>query len=339
MPSDERVELALQALAKQRDAFRSALGNTVEQVQAFLAEHGSSENGQVERIAAELGPFAAGRIDTGKLSKLFNNGMALDGLTIEAIEKACNTIAELAERNHQLYLVDVPSGGDLRHAVGQALEEIGRAFGAVRIFELTRAGSRQRNEHARSLGSFPYDRWSKGERRLAPPLVVTVDGNDLRAERLAVFLDGTQKIVLVVRGACTPAPLVRLITPGIFVVQTTHGADLERLAAWDGPGVGALVPETAARFVHDPAGGSEPWQRLAVTHMPDEKTRHTIGGLSAFQQGEELAQLSALARKPPEAPAAAAAAAAAATVPAPPTDPVDKLAAWLLSQTDLSGVE
>jgi len=339
MPSDDRVELALTALAGQRDAFRSALGTTVEQVQTFLAEHRQSPNGGVNRVAAELGPFAADRIDTDRLAKLFGGSLKLDTLTVETIEKARDTMNELSQRNHDLFLVNVHPGGDLRTAVAKALEEIGRAFGAVRIFELTRSGSYRGNEHARSLGSFPFQKWSKGERRLAPPLVVTVDGADLRAEMLTDFLDGSQKIVLVVRGACSPAPLVRLITPGTFVIQTHDGTGLDRLATHDGPGIGALVPESAARFVHDPKGGPQLAARLTVEHLPATEPKMSVGGRSGSQQAEEIRQLRSLAAITlGTKPAVGTEASATPVTPAAPSDPVDKLAAWLLSQANLSDI-
>jgi hypothetical protein len=336
MPSDKRVDQVTQALAGQRDVFRTALGTTVDQVRTFLAEHHTSANGKTGRLEAELGPFAAARIDAERFSKLMGNEAKLDRLTVETIEKARDTMAELAGRDEALYRVDVPPGGCLHDVVEHALENIGRAFGAVRIFELTRAGTYQGNEHARSLGAFPFDRWSRGERRLAPPLVVTVDGADLRAEGLAEFLDGWQKIVLVVRGECAPAPLARLVTPDVFVMQTANAADIDRLAAFEGPAVGAVVPESAARFVHNPAAGGETGECLAITHLPEKEPKGSIGGLSGFQQAQELRQLKALAARP-----AAAAAPAGEAGPAgqPLENPVDKLAAWLLTQADLSDVE
>ncbi len=337
MPSDERVELALKALAGQREAFQSALGTTVEQVQSFLNDHqgSGSENGKLDRVAAELGPFAAGRIDTDRMTKLFGDTVSLDTLTVETIQQARATMTELAQRNHELFLIDVVPGGDLRAVVGKALEEVGRAFGAVRIFELTRSGSYHGNEHARSLGSFPFVKWSRGERRLAPPLVVAVDGVDVRPG-LSEYMDGSQKIVLIVRGECTPAPLVRLITPGTFVLQTHDGSGLDRFAAYDGPGIAALVPENAARFVHDPSSGSEIWERLSVSYVTENEPRGSVGGMSGPQQAEELRQLKSLGARPA---AGTAEAAAPASTPSPaPSEPVDKLAAWLLNQADLSDI-
>jgi hypothetical protein len=335
MPSDERVELALKALSGQREAFQSALGTTVEQVQSFLSDHQGSENGKLNRVATELGPFAAGRIDAERMAKLFGDTVSLDTLTVETIQQARDTMSELAQRNHELFLIDVAPGGDLRAAVGKALEEIGRAFGAVRIFELTRSGSYHGNEHARSLGSFPFVKWSKGERRLAPPLVLAVDGADVRPG-LSEYMDGSQKIVLIVRGPCTPAPLVRLITPGTFVLQTRDGAGLDRFAAYEGPGIAALLPETAARFVHDPSADSELTARLTISYLPEKEPRGTVGGMSGAQQAQELRQLRALKSGP--AVAAAEAAGAAVAPPPAPSDPVDKLAAWLLNQAALSDI-
>jgi hypothetical protein len=121
-----------------------------------------------------------------------------------------------------------------------------------------------------------------------------VNGADLRADALAEYLDGRQKLVLLVRGACTPAPLVRMVTPGIFVLQAAAETELAGLAAFDGPGVAALVPEPVARFAHDPLGDDTGGRRLTVTHLPAEASRTAVGGWSVWQQREELAQLAAL---------------------------------------------
>ena len=161
--------------------------------------------------------------------------------------------------------------------------------------------------------------------------MASVGGGDLRVGGLADFLDGGQKIVLVVDGECAPAPLARLITPNTLVIQTDNAEGLARLASWPGPAVAALVPASSARFVHDPAGGSETWHRLTLQHLP-EAPRTAVGGLSPAQQAEDLRQLAALSTAPKASPPAEMPAGAA-----PPTaDPVDHLAAWLLQQANLS---
>ncbi len=338
MPSDERMERASSVLEDQRNVFRSALGTTVDQIDHYLAEHGQSANGSSGRAAEELGPFAAGRIDIDRFAQLFRTA-TLDGRVRETIERARDTIAELAGRNSGLFQVTVKSGADLGNAVARAFEEIGRAFVAARVFDLARTGGYNDRQHSRSLGSFPFSQWNNRERSMAPPLVVTVDGADLDCATLARFMDGSTHVVLLVQGDAPPAPLVRLITPGTFVLQTHDGSGLDRLAARDGPGVAAWMPESAARFAHDPSAGDTPAERITVDHIPDEKPLHSVGGTSVFQQLEELAQLKLLATAgsqpaDPTAPAAPAALAA----PAVSSAPADKLAAWLLQQADLNDV-
>ena len=169
---------------------------------------------------------------------------------------------------------------------------------------------------------------------MAPPLVVNVDGCDLRAAGLAEFMDGLEKLVLVVRNESTPVPLVRLITPGTFVQQTVDPADLSMLASWNGPGVAGLVPESAARFIHDPGAGADAGARLRVSSLPEDRRRKPVGGVSVSQQSEELLQLKSLAGQ-----MGATQTAEPVVVGAPASsDPVDKLAAWLLSQANLKNI-
>jgi hypothetical protein len=338
MPSnkDERVEMALRALASPTKAFQSALSATVEQVKGIMASQQSPNGNQEAQQMAALGVFASGRIDTERFSALFNQTQTLDSTTVETIGRALDALTELASRKQDLFVVNVEPGGSLRQAVWGALKEVGRAFGAARVAELSKSGGYRHAEHAKYLGSFPFSRWNKTERRIAPPLVVQVDGGDLYGDGLAEFLDGAQKFVLVVRGDMPPAPLVHHITPGTFVLQTADEASLAPFAAWDGPGVAAIVPESAARFAHDPGGGPELSRRISVAYMPQDNPSEPLGGLSAGQQMESLRQLAALAAQPAASAPSGDGQAAAPAAPAAPADPVDKLAAWLLSQADLS---
>lgn len=332
MPSDPRTERALAALRDRREAFRTALTATVAEVRAYLQTQCTSDEAQVARLGAELGPFATERVDIRRLAALLPDGRSVDPLTAETMERALQTLTDVAAREDDLFLVDVPAGASLRDAVARALEDIGRVFGASRVIELSRTGRYRPAEHARSLGAFPYGRWSRAERQIAPPLVVEVEGRDLNAPGLAEFLDGGQKIVLVVRGDPAPAALVRLIAPNTFVAQSADPAHLDRLAAWNGPGIAALVSEDAAHFVHDPAAGGGVWERLTILRDPERAPRTAVGGISRDQQIADLEQLRALALKPaaPSGDGVRPAAAPAAT------DPAGKLAAWLLSQADLS---
>jgi hypothetical protein len=345
MPSDERVSQILEALGEHRAAFRDVVEATVTDVRSYLVSSSSARDGRTERMAAELGPFGSQRFTVERLATLFAQPETLDAMTAETVEKALNTLADLARREEDLFVADVPPGEGLRHAVDKALGEIGRVFGAARIVERVRTRRYRYSEHVRALGCFPFREWTRAERRMAPPLVVVVDGRDLHAIEVAEFLDGALKLIVVVQGESAPAPLVRLITPQTYVMQTAETSEVRRLIAWDGAGIAAVVPDSAARFVHDPSAGPELWDRLSVSHVPEGEPRRAIGSLSAAQQAEELRQLRALARRPPASvPAAAVAsgapeAVAAATSAPEPAEPVDKLAAWLLSQADMTNVE
>lgn len=337
MRSEERTRLALEALRGATSAFLSALATAADEIRSYLAIRQSTLDGRAARLRAELGPFGERHVDAERLAALVLSEPEADPRALEAMGRALDTLTELAGRGEDLFLVQVAEGGSLQESIAAALGEIGRVFGAARVVYEARAGRHPLGGHVESLARLPFSRWTRGERRLAPPLVVTVRGSDLRAGSLSEFLDGRQKIVLVVEGDCPPAPLVRLVTPGTFVLQTHDGSGLDRLAGWGGPGVAALLPESAARFVHDPAAGAAPWDRLAITSMPEGAPRRAIGGLSALQQAEELDLLRALGTKPAGAPPATEPAGAAAPVAATASaDPVESLAAWILRQADLS---
>lgn len=337
MPSDPRTAAALEALAPAIASFRALLQSTATEVEHRLVAITTTAEDRAGRMAGELGPFGAGRVDVARLAALLQQPEATNGHTLETVEHALATLRELTMSGNGVHVIEVPPGERLQDAVEWALARIGRAFGAARAVASVRAGNYRFADHARSLGSFAFGRWTRTERMLAPPLVVQVNGAELNAAGLAAYLDGNLKIVLVVIGPCSPAPLARLITPGTFVMQTNDPARLKRLAEWNGPGIAALVPDGCARFAHDPAATGA---RLVIDHLPDAAARRPIGGLSVAQQQEELRLLSTLASTPPAAATAAPAAAgngAASATPAP-TDPAAKLAAWLLSQADLSDV-
>ena len=358
MPSDPRVaavaSAALADLAAPLERFRSAALAAAVEVRALLETLDTGADARLERLRAELGPFAAGRIDPARFGALLSGGPGADPATRGHVEAALETLRTVAARIEEIVAVEVPPGGDLRRAAVDALAGAGRAFGAALAVQHARGGWYRSAEHDALLLAFPFAQWNRAERRLAPPLVIQVDGADLRAAALADLLDGAVKIVLLVRGPCAPAPLVRLVTPGTFVMQTADVADLARVAACDGPAVAALVPEGAARFVHDPAAAAAAAARLTVSHLPADPPRRALGGLSAWQQAEELAQLVVLAGAviPQERAERASVGTAVGVgmpqrIPTPTAVPtlapaallrddtnadVDRLAAWLLRQ-------
>ncbi|MBI2527149.1 MAG: hypothetical protein HYV93_14345 [Candidatus Rokubacteria bacterium] len=336
------MRLALDAFAKPIGAFRATLAATADEVRNYLATRQSTWEGKVARVGAQLGPLASGRIDVERFATLVEDQPDASSAALETLGGALAALGDLAGRSERLCVVELVAGGSLYEAVGRGLAEIGRAFSAARLVSDVRAGRFAPATRGAAAEPLPFSRWTRAERRLAPPLVVRVEGRDLRAAGLAEFLDGRQRLALVVEGECPPAPLARLITPGIFVLQSNAGAGLDRLLAWDGPGIAALVPDSAARFAHDPGRGAAVWDRLGIESLPERVGRRGIGGFSAAQQMEELELLRSLASRPAGRGACTGGAAApgpvVAAAEATPADPADKLAAWLLSRVDLSDV-
>jgi hypothetical protein len=336
-PTDERAASALQVLEKAREDYHSALVATSEELRGMLDAGSATAEARAERTAAELGAFAVGHIDIERFASFEETGEPVTVTEAPRIEAAARTLQSLLERGSDLYFVRVEPGSDLRDAAARALARAGRAFGAARTVELARSGKYDEGTHGGWLDSFPPFLWSRRERELAPPLVIEVDGADLRPGGLADFLDGAQKIVLVVRGPAPPASLSRLITPGMLVMQAEDPAELAVVVEAEGPAIAALVPAGACRFVHHPAA-EDGAGRLTVHHMPSEEPRRSLGSISAFQQAEEMRQLAALSSGwGLGAPELEFQSGDGASGPAPQASAADKLAAWVLRQADISG--
>ena len=336
MPSDDRLQGAREALRVRDGAFRAAVETAYAQVRAYLAAHASRSEERAHETALELGRFAGGRIDVGRLAAVLGTTRVLDQQEETVVWRCAEVMRDVLASGDGLFRCEVPPDGDLRATVEEALAMVGRAFGAALVFQAVKAGTYRAETHEVALRSFPFRRWNRQERLLGPPLVVSVDGSALDAPSLAEYLDGGQKIVLVIEGLSAPAPLARLITPHLFVMQCESPTELARLAAADGPGIAALVPPTAARFVHDPATA-----RLEITHLRAEAPRTSVGGWSAWQQGEELALLRALAAgETLAAKARAQVSDDGATARTPAGEAmigVEELSAWMLAQAGFAG--
>ncbi len=236
MPSDAHTQTALEALEGPRNAFLSAVAAADEEVRAYRGRRaGTSDPGAA--LGSELGLFAQGRVDPSRLAGLMAVAEAPDPLTDRLMGVAHDLFAEVTAGAADAFQVQVPPGGDVRDAVRDALAALGRAFGVAHAVEKARSHRYDPDTDHTLLHEHPFHRWTARERRLAPPLVVSVRGEDLRPAGLAEFLTGSVKIVLLVDGRVASAPLARLISSEVFVAQTTDPAVLKALAAHDGPGV------------------------------------------------------------------------------------------------------
>jgi len=367
MPSDNitaaltLADQAMEALKPRLQTFHSAVATAEEEVRAFVHHQRGHTAFKGEQALVELGQFAIGRIDPERFAQLLGEAEDLAPQAEDVLNRAEVILAHFAA-DEQSHRISVEPGGDLRDVVKDALEYMGRVFGASRAVELARSGTFDPESHNHLLGSLGFRFWNRAERQLAPPLVVEVRGEDCLPAGLGEFLDGTMSIVLVATGPTTPAPLARLITPGTFVIQTADPADLRAMSASQHPGVALLFdaerPEQA-RFVHDPDAGATPADRLTVHYMPDQPD---VGrGRRAPMWLEEVTHLAMLASSTSSgadgsAPAGAAevtglaaaggagvgngagAAVGTGTAGGANAVPADQLAAWLLSQTDLKGL-
>jgi len=310
-----------------------------EEIRSFVAHRRGASEYRAEQALIELGPFAVGRIAPDRFASLLIDAEDLTGEAAQVLDRAEYILSAFAA-DRDMHVVIVEPGGDLRDAVRETFTQLGQVFGAARAVELARAGLFDPDQHNQFLSALPFRKWNRAERQLAPPLIVEVEPDDMVPAALGEFLDGQVKIVLVVRGMTTPAPLARLITPGTYVVQTADPAQLKGLAASPHPGIALLFDQERpeqARFLHDPEAGEAPWERLTLGHLPD---RPEVGrGRRPPRWLEELEHLETLAARPSAAPVDAVTL-AEPNVPesvSPPAAPVDQLAAWLLSQVDVGG--
>ncbi len=324
MPSDAATTAleALPAIAGALAAFQSRAAAAADRIGEYLVANDAapSDTGEAEH----LGEFAAGRIDIERFNALRADRVALDQSGRAALAHAYEVLREIAARPGDRFIVDLTPGGQLTAVLADAFADLGRCFGAMAAAELARTGRLGAADMDLAHG-LSRSRWTRAERGMSPPVIVTLNGADLRAGEVAQYLDGNQKIVLVVRPPAPPAALVRLITPGTLVLQTCSVAGLEALTVAEGPAIAALMPAGAAEFIHR-SGTPVAHERITITTHP-AATRKPVEGWSIWQQQQELDQLYALAAAP----------VVAAPTPAPPvSDPADRLASWLLSHADLS---
>jgi hypothetical protein len=319
MPSEELQGIALDAIRSRVERFQGAVAKTSEEVRALLAGTGESAEDQT----AALGFFARGKVDVDRFSE-FTPPSARIAEAAEAPTRAAQEILEaLLSAGDELFVLTLQEGDELGSRVAERLARIGRAFSAAHVVELAQRGEYRDEEHAALLDGYPFARWSRSERSLAPGLVIELPGSVLTPAAVVPFLDRAMKMVFVVEGDAPAAALARVVSPGVFVQQKSDDAALEAFAAFEGTAVAALMPANAVAFVHDPAAGETTYERFVSLEFPKEVRKRSIGGISAAQQAEDYALLEALSVVPSPSGEAA-------------SDPAGKLSAWLLSQADLA---
>lgn len=331
MPFDDRTVAALSALRPHLSLFRFFVSATLERARKTLVPE--SEPGYAE---ASLGAFASGRIDPKRFAMVSSGAAPIDNVGYAAIERAAKALESILNSGDEQFVVNVPAGGLASDAIQSRLTTLGAAFAAGAVVELVRRRTYDAVNHGASIEGRPFSNWSAGERKLAPPLVVRLAGRDIDPVALGSFMDGCLRLVLVVDEPCAPAPLARLVSPGVFVAQTSDAAVLDKLSDLETPAIVAIMNGPEARFVHDPRGSLAMWQRIQVTRMPDALPRQSLGSRSAWQQREDVIHLKSLV-EPPSLPSSLGGPVARG-IDGGVTDPVERLTAWLLEQSSRVGV-
>jgi len=320
MASDERKQIALDAIRPRIELFRSAVAAALDQVRGLLAGTGNVAEDQ----SVALGKFAKGRVNVDRFASFAPKTARIDAAAEAPIRAAQEVLKSLLTLGNELFVLRLDEGQDLAGETGDRLSKIGRAFAAARVIDLARRGQYREDEHAALLDTFPFSEWNKSERSLAPALVIELSGADFKPSLIVPYLDAHSKFVFSVDGDAPAAALSRVISPGTFVQQESGDAPLDAFAVFEGAAVAALLSPGTARFVHDPAAGETTYERFVSLEFPNEVRKLAIGGISAAQQAQDYALLESLSVVPVPTGDAA-------------SDPAGKLSAWLLSQSDLSG--
>jgi hypothetical protein len=116
-------------------AIRTAIAATADEVREFLEGASTNGRGRAERFGAELGPFAAARIDPERFAALFAGAVTVDGRRLDAIRRALELLDELIKRHR-------PGGpGITRHGLAEEVDRprADRARAAARAVEQVRA--------------------------------------------------------------------------------------------------------------------------------------------------------------------------------------------------------
>lgn len=328
MQSDERVRAALSALKPEIAQYRFVVSSTLDRARGLLAAESAPAN-----TGTVLGQFASGRIDPEKFAMISSGAAPLDAVGRAMLERAMETLDSLLDCGDNLFALSVARGSSVAGAIRDRIATFGSAFAAGAIIELIRRRTYDPALHGLCVKDQPFESWTPSERRLAPPLVVRVDGRDIDPFALAPLLDGRLRLVLLVDGPTSPALLARLVSPGVFVSQASDASVLDTLRDLEAPAIVAIMSESEARFIHDPRGGWASWQRVKISSLPDAPIRKPMGTRSAWQQREDIAYLRSLADLP-----ALDANGAATRHTALKGDPTERLTEWLLEQSSIAGV-
>ena len=160
MPSDDRLALALSALARPMAEYRTLIHDALVQAEAHLAAQVAGAPALEERARAELGAFADGRIDSAGFARLTPGAVPVPPDALAILREAVATLRAAEARSEHGFVIDLAPGHALGGAVDAALAEAGRAFAAVMIAELIRGTRYDAARGLRALDAVRFDSWT-----------------------------------------------------------------------------------------------------------------------------------------------------------------------------------
>ena len=272
MPSDPRTAQALRRWRSRSPNSARWCEGALAQAEAFLAAQGGEQRRRGgARRARNSARSPQARIDAAAFASLFPTARRVDAAGARRDAPRAWTCCAVGERagRRPVRGRTCRRAARLGAAVSGALARAGRAFGAAMLADLVRGGryqpaaarppARRRRVPGLEQGGTPRRAAARRRRGRGGP----ARG---RADRLRAT--GARSSCSWCAGRARRRRSARCITPGTLVLQTTDGTGLDRVAAFDGPAIAAMMPRgRGGRSCTIRRRGREPWQRLTV-HAP-----------------------------------------------------------------------
>jgi len=144
MASDERKQIALDAIRTRTELFRSAVAAASDQVRGLLTGTGNVAEDQ----SVALGKFAQGRVDIDRFATFAPKAKRIDAGAEAPIRAAQEVLKSLLAEGDELFILRKVEGQPLSSRIPHRLGSIGRVFAAARVIELAKRGKYRDEQHA-----------------------------------------------------------------------------------------------------------------------------------------------------------------------------------------------
>ena len=178
MPSDPRTARALAALAQPIAEFRALVQGALTQADAFIAALHATAEDAAATARAELGEFAARRMDPAAFAARFPRARLVDPVALATLRRAADVLRSVRFSGEDMFVLDVPPGERLGVAVSALVDRAIDAAGLRPVLTARRAGG---------LGDAP-DRQLRAADARTPAQVGRETAQHVAAERRLMFL-------------------------------------------------------------------------------------------------------------------------------------------------------